>query len=92
MINKLYNDFDFFFSYLLEVTCTLPGVFAFRGFLCTSISEIVKNKNLSNESLNILIKNYYFEILVLKYIKNPRSANTPALPTTRLNVQKMGHF
>ena len=48
-----------------------PGLFAFRGFLNKLVSEILKNKNLCNESLNKLSKNCYFEILVLKYLKIP---------------------
>ena len=43
----------------------------FRGFLNNSIPEILKSKNLFNELLNKLPKNYYFEILVLKYLKIP---------------------
>ena len=48
---------------------TESGVFVFRGFLNTSIPKILKSKNLCNESLNKLPKNYYFEILVSKYLK-----------------------
>ena len=47
------------------------GVFAFRGFLNTSITEILKYKNLCNESSIKLVKKYYFEILVLMYLKIP---------------------
>ena len=39
---------------------------AFRGFINSPIPEILKSKNLCNETLNKLPKNYYFEILVLK--------------------------
>ena len=49
------------------------GVFMFQGFLNTSIPEILKSKNLCNESLNKLPKNYYFKILALKYLKKPET-------------------
>ena len=45
-------------------------VFVFRDFLNTSVSEIRKSKSLGNKSLNKLPINYYFEILVVKYLKN----------------------
>ena len=45
------------------------GVFAFRDFLNTSIPEILKSKNLSNESPYKHPNYYYFEILVLKLLK-----------------------
>ena len=47
------------------------GVLAFQVFLNTSIPEILKSKNLVNESLKSSIKNYYIEILALKYLKIP---------------------
>ena len=43
----------------------------FWGFLNTATTEILKSKRLCNKSLNKLPKNYYFEILVSKYLKNP---------------------
>ena len=46
-------------------------VFGFRGFLSTLIPEILKIKNLCNESSIKLAKSYYFEILVLKYLEIP---------------------
>ena len=49
----------------------MAGVFAFRGFLNTSIPEILKGKNLCNVLLNILGENYCFEILVLKFLEIP---------------------
>ena len=49
------------------------GVFVFQGFLNNSIQEIRKSKNPGNESLNKLLKNYYFGVLVVKYLKNPRT-------------------
>ena len=44
----------------------------FRGFLNTSTLEILKSKNLRSESLiKLQKKKCYFEILALKYLKNP---------------------
>ena len=40
-------------------------------FLNASKPKILKSKNLCDDSLNVLAENYYFEILVLKYLKFP---------------------
>ena len=48
-------------------------VFLFQVFLNTLVAVILKYKNLRNESQIKLVKNYYFEILVLKYLKIPRT-------------------
>ena len=72
-------------SFIIDIcSCTIvtdlqyAGVFLFRFFfLNTSIPEILESKNLWNESLNKLQKNYFFEMLVLKYLKNPGTQTPP---------------
>ena len=52
---------------LWKISLCCPGVCVFRGFLNISIQEILKSKNLRNESLNVLPKNYYSEILAAAF-------------------------
>ena len=52
-------------------------VFLFQVFLNTLVAVILKYKNLRNESQIKLVKNYYFEILVLKYLKIPGEQTPP---------------
>ena len=49
----------------------ITGVIVFQNFLNTLTPEILKSNQLSNKSLNILVKNYFFQILVLMYLKIP---------------------
>ena len=45
-------------------------MWVFRDFLSTSISETLDSKGQYNVSLIKLPEYYYFELLVLKYLKN----------------------
>ena len=63
------------------LTLNSRGVCVQGYFLNISIPEILKRKILCNESLNILPENYYFEILVLKYLKIP-GTQTPLITIT----------
>ena len=47
------------------------GVIAFWAFLNAPMPEILKCIKLGVKALNKLPRNYYFEILVLKYLKIP---------------------